>query len=307
VLQLPVAAQHLAGVGAAVIHFTSTTIAPMVFTDQFGTREIGNFKVAMLCTPALQGTPCIDGDGDGFGLNCPAGADRDDNDEDVNPNASEPCNGIDDDCDGTSTDGIEDPQVGTACDGVGDADVCATGTRSCASGVLQCSDDGNSDLVDVIIDGGFQQGPGAGAWTEFSTNFGTPICSVASCGAASSPRTGTYFVFLGGIDAEETGYVTQLASIPPGTATLSYWFSAPSCDDVGADTFSVHVDGAVVQSSTNFTTLECDAVGYVQRSVDLGAYADGASHTVEFRGVFTSSGLGVTSFFVDDVRLEVCP
>lgn len=54
------------------------------------------------CVLALAacGDPVVDADGDGF----PETEDCDDNDASVNPDAVEVCNGLDDDCDGT-TDG----------------------------------------------------------------------------------------------------------------------------------------------------------------------------------------------------------
>jgi hypothetical protein len=53
---------------------------------------------------------------------------------------------------------------------------------------------------ELIQDGGFEAGPSGGIWTESSTNFGTPICSVAACGTGggTGPRTGAFWTFLGG-------------------------------------------------------------------------------------------------------------
>ncbi|MCB0785431.1 MAG: hypothetical protein KDB87_08920, partial [Flavobacteriales bacterium] len=51
-----------------------------------------------------------------------------------------------------------------------------------------------------INDGGFEGGAGGGAWTEASTNFGTPLCD-AGCGTCGGPcvsRTGTWYVWFGG-------------------------------------------------------------------------------------------------------------
>ena len=44
-----------------------------------------------------------------------------------------------------------------------------------------------------IVDPSFEAGAGSGAWTEFSLNFGTPLCDLASCGNCGGPcvaRTG---------------------------------------------------------------------------------------------------------------------
>ena len=55
-----------------------------------------------------------------------------------------------------------------------------------------------SGAIDVVTDGGFEAGQYGGTWTEYSVNFGTPICSVAICGSVSGtgPRSGTYWLWL---------------------------------------------------------------------------------------------------------------
>ena len=45
---------------------------------------------------------CVDRDGDGYGTGCARGPDCDDTDPQRHPGATERCNGLDDDCDGTS-------------------------------------------------------------------------------------------------------------------------------------------------------------------------------------------------------------
>ena len=47
-------------------------------------------------------------------------------------------------------------------------------------------------------------------------------------------------------------------------------------------------------------------VGYVQKNFNVSSFANGAAHTLEFRGDFNATGTGVTNFMVDDVRLESC-
>ena len=51
---------------------------------------------------AADATPtCVDRDGDGYGTGCARGPDCDDTDAQRHPGATERCNGLDDDCDGT--------------------------------------------------------------------------------------------------------------------------------------------------------------------------------------------------------------
>src|SRR5260221_8142288 len=74
-------------------------------------------------------TACTDHDGDGYGnpgdASCPNGAstDCDDFNSDVHPGASEVCNGIDDDCDGSVDEGFD---AGAMCS-VGDPPGCLSG------------------------------------------------------------------------------------------------------------------------------------------------------------------------------------
>ncbi|MSP15958.1 MAG: choice-of-anchor D domain-containing protein, partial [Myxococcales bacterium] len=49
------------------------------------------------------------------------------------------CNGLDDDCNPSTTDGSAEPVLGASCDGA-DTDLCAEGTRACTAGVLACND-----------------------------------------------------------------------------------------------------------------------------------------------------------------------
>ena len=134
----------------------------------------------------LFGSSCVDQDGDGFGdpgdASCPGGGDLDCDDSaaGVHPGASESCNGIDDDCDGSipadeadgdadgmricdsdcdDTDATIYPGAGEECDGldndcdgsipVWDTDQDGDGTSSCAG---DCHD-GDASLYVEDLDG----------------------------------------------------------------------------------------------------------------------------------------------------------
>lgn len=157
---------------------------------------------------------------------------------------------------------------------------------------------------EVVADGGFEGGSPSAAWDEFSTNFDTPICDVATCGDGSGtgPRTGTYWVWLGGADNEQAT-MTQNVTIPAGTAELIFWLEIPACDSGGAwDTFRVFMDGDMLYN-TDSNDPFCDYTGYTQRVIDVSAYADGSTHSLQFRGDTDISDS--TNFMVDDVSIVV--
>jgi hypothetical protein len=157
--------------------------------------------------------------------------------------------------------------------------------------------------ADVIQDGGFESGSPNPFWNEASTNFGTPLCTVASCGfgGGTGPHSGSWWAWFGGVTgATETGSVDQDVTIPVGVATLSYWLEIPVADTTGF--MNVEIDGNILASYT-----EADQAAYAvyqQVVLDASAYADGGLHNVAF--VSTSdAGAGPINFFIDDVVLDV--
>lgn len=161
--------------------------------------------------------------------------------------------------------------------------------------------------VEVIVDGGFEGGSPSAAWTEASTNFGTPLCTVAGCGTGTGtgPATGTWWAWFGGLpSALEEGSMTQNVTIPVGTsANLSFKLEQITCDDPG-DFLEVTVDGNVVFTTDGSSPL-CGVLGYSTQNVDLLAYADGNSHVLQFHSITTSPNGTATNIFVDDVSLLV--
>jgi PKD repeat protein len=156
---------------------------------------------------------------------------------------------------------------------------------------------------DVILDGGFEAGTPNPYWAEYSTNVGTPLCTLDACGygGGTGPHTGDWWAWFGGIpDYFEEGYVSQPVTIPSGTATLSFWLEVPTCSDPGGY-MKVFVDDTEVFAVFGDDPL-CNLVGYVQKAIDVSAFADGGVHTVKFYSV--TSGNGYDNFFVDDVALD---
>jgi hypothetical protein len=94
-----------------------------------------------VCTP-VGARCCVDGDDDdhGIGVGCD-GPDCDDTRDTTYAGATELCNGVDDDCDGTVD---ETPSgVGVVCS-TGMAGVCSSGITACVSGAVVCTPDAMS-------------------------------------------------------------------------------------------------------------------------------------------------------------------
>jgi subtilisin family serine protease len=164
--------------------------------------------------------------------------------------------------------------------------------------------DYNAILADVILDGGFEAGTPNPFWDEGSTNFGTPLCTIASCGAGggTGPHTGSWWAWFGGISALETGFVRQMVTLDAGAAELSFYLEIPAASGTGNDFLDVSLGGDVI-----FSVTDADASSYSTYTLvvlDVSAYA-GGTHQLSFDS--TVFGGGTTNFFVDDVALDSQP
>ena len=79
--------------------------------------------------------------------------------------------------------------------------------------ILPCLSNGQTQvLADTSLE---VTGAGGSDWASSSTNFGTVLCDVVSCGTcggACGPHSGTYFTWFGGVSpvAFEEGTITQI-------------------------------------------------------------------------------------------------
>ncbi|HNB51723.1 MAG TPA: hypothetical protein PK530_07260, partial [Anaerolineales bacterium] len=159
----------------------------------------------------------------------------------------------------------------------------------------------------IVGDGGFETGTPNAVWSEYSTNFNTPICDVGGCGAGggTGPHTGNWWAWFGGIGGTyEEGSITQTVTIPSGSASLTFWLEVPVVCDSTSDYMAVLIDGNQVYQVDGSSAL-CGVVGYSLQTVDISAYADGGSHNLEFYSETFSTNSAVTNFFVDDVAIDV--
>lgn len=157
-----------------------------------------------------------------------------------------------------------------------------------------------------VLDGGFEAGPSGGAWTEASTNFGTPFCDLATCGDCGGPcvaNTGSFYIWLGGATTIEIGSVEQSAVITAGSSASIDMMVKIAGAGLGLidDKLEVSIDGSVVA-----TVTAQDSVAYADYtllSVDATSVADGGSHTIKIEGTQTTAT--VFNVLVDDVVLVV--
>lgn len=162
---------------------------------------------------------------------------------------------------------------------------------------------------DVVMDGGFEtgQGGGLGPWTEFSTNFGSPICDIScSTGGGTGPFSGNFWAWFGGSAGPfEEGILSQAVTIPVGTASLNFQIEQIACDNT-SDFFRIAIDQDTVYATDGASSL-CGQLGYTAQTVNLDVYADGASHTITMICRTYSLAGGPTNFFIDAVELIACP
>ena len=160
----------------------------------------------------------------------------------------------------------------------------------------------------IIVDGVFEATNPATLdnpnWTESSTQFGSPLCSVAACGSGSGtagPRGGTFWSWFGGTSLLETASLSQAVTFPTGaTVTLNFYLWIGSVSAPLTDTLVVQVDGV---TQTTFTEPSIAEADYSLRTINLSAFADGISHTVKF--LYTHAIGATGNFSVDDVSLDV--
>jgi hypothetical protein len=150
--------------------------------------------------------------------------------------------------------------------------------------------------TEVVSDGGFELGPGAGAWTEQSTAGILPLISNVD------PHTGSYSAFLGGtygIGGEPTiDSVDQNVALQCETAELRFWLKNDT-GSTGGDFIEVLVGGTQVWSFTEDGGATYGSYGEVV--VNLDAFATGNTYNLRFVGHDELDG--ASNWLVDDVSL----
>jgi hypothetical protein len=178
----------------------------------------------------------------------------------------------------------------------------------------------SSELTtNLLLDGGFEaydynnHNDPDPYWYEWDSYWLTPICnnSTSDCGnwGDAHPHTGNNWLWFGMIPLpSHDAYVEQSVNFPNscGKATLSFyfWIGYAQPGSGTNDIFRASIDGTPV-----FTAYGSQASTYSSYrliTVDLGAYASGAAHTLRFSNNTTDQDVG---FQVDDVSINwtTCP
>ena len=159
----------------------------------------------------------------------------------------------------------------------------------------------------MISDPGFESGAPNPYWTEKSTNFGTPLCDVSSCGTGLQTyqtHSGAWWAWFGGTDGVvEAGALEQTILIPPQAKKLTFYLAIPENGTSGY--LQVVIDNNVLYKITD-TDAAAYSAGYKQVKVDISAFSDGKDHVLRLESLTTADG-GVTNFWVDDLCIDLQP
>lgn len=155
---------------------------------------------------------------------------------------------------------------------------------------------------DAVLGGGFEDGVPNPFWDESSSNFGTPLCDMWSCGVGDGsiwPMDGNWYAWLGGINFPEVGSLEQVITVD-GEVTLRFYlrvvsyFGDPDYFEVRlGDEVLFRVDSSNWEDYPEYTLIEIPLDGY------------GGEHVLRFYAE-TDDILAetvVTNFLVDNVSV----
>ncbi|WP_395681781.1 reprolysin-like metallopeptidase [Dokdonella sp.] len=148
---------------------------------------------------------------------------------------------------------------------------------------------------------GADTNPGAGAG---DTNFYSDLGQFTGLPVHAGHWT-TWFGGWGG--GAEVQHVAQSVTVTSGGPRyLNFWRFLQALPDA-AGTLTVSIDGTAIDTlDVSTATVDTD---FVQRSLDISAYADGGAHVIRFEYVYGDAGAtGVDGqIFIDDVTVDETP
>ena len=166
---------------------------------------------------------------------------------------------------------------------------------------------GSASAAELIQDGGFETAtgtpPNSPSWTEADSLNGTPLCSSTNCSTTSSTYSAAHRHPLGQVRSRDVvqphGQPVPGGGHPRRDRRLTYWYRNGLVTSPFTATLQVRVDGTTVRTHTEASTAQSS---YTQQTVDLSAYANGASHTISFN--YANNSSGENRMTVDDVSLN---
>ncbi|MFC1464703.1 MAG: S8 family serine peptidase [Candidatus Brachytrichaceae bacterium NZ_4S206] len=151
----------------------------------------------------------------------------------------------------------------------------------------------------MIQDGSFEGGVLSAHWVQYSARFGSPLCTLGTCGGVG-PRTGTWWAWFGGTTQAEQGFLQQRKRIAPGVKALTFWMWWSAGHHV-TSTFKISMDGKEI-FSLNGATNAAYRSGWTPVAIDISAYADDNVHTLRFEQSNQAGEL--TNIHLDDVSVS---
>ncbi|MER5479192.1 hydrolase [Streptomyces sp. NPDC002734] len=149
----------------------------------------------------------------------------------------------------------------------------------------------------LLRNNGFESG--AATWSASS--------GVITNSTARTPRTGSYYAWLGGHGTAVTETLSQSVTVPAGcSASLGFHLKIDTAETATTayDTLKVQVlngSGTVLRTLATYSNVNAVST-YTKRSFDLSAYA---GQTVTLKYTVTEGSKLQTSFVIDDTALDV--
>ncbi|MEW2251079.1 M1 family aminopeptidase [Streptomyces sp. NPDC006975] len=172
------------------------------------------------------------------------------------------------------------------------AALCLPTTPAAAQPAAQDSAAATCTPTQVVANGGFESG--TSPWSQSSS-------TVITSRSGQSAHSGSSYAWLDGVGSTHTDTLSQSVTVPSGcaTATLTFWLhidTDETTSSVAYDKLTAKIGATTLATYSNLD----DATGYVQKSLDVSAFA-GQSVTLSFTGTEDSSLQ--TSFVLDDIAL----
>ncbi|MYW03609.1 aminopeptidase, partial [Streptomyces sp. SID3343] len=165
-----------------------------------------------------------------------------------------------------------------------------TGTGAVAHATTYTLTVGGTNPGSSLQNGGFEQG--TANWTQSA--------NIISNSTQATAHGGSWYAWMMGYGSTATETVSQSnVTVAPGASTLRLWVKITT-QEVGStvyDTLKVKIGNTTVATYSNANASS----GYVQKTVDLSAYA-GQTVTLQFAGAEDASA--TTTFYVDDVSIS---